>query len=74
MVKKIKADIDRLLFVLIMKIIFPIDFAKIELFLFFKPEVVYLYFYLFNHFPNFENKISCILVTNMQKPKIDKIG
>ena len=42
MTKKIKVDVDRLLLVSIMKIFFPVDFTKIELFSFFKPEVVYL--------------------------------
>ena len=52
--------------VLMMKKKFPIDFAKIELFSFFKPKVVnYVHFYLLYHFLDFGNKIVHILFSNM---------
>ena len=45
----IKTDVD---LVLIMKIVFPIDVAKIKLFSFYKPEVLYLPPFLY-HFLSF---------------------
>ena len=43
MIKKIKADVDRLLSVFVMKIIFPIDFVKIELFFIFETRKWLIY-------------------------------
>ena len=67
MVERLKTDVDGLLLVLIMNNIFPIDFAKIEHSLLFKPKVGYIYvcFYLLYYFPYFKNQILFILDGNI---------
>ena len=44
-----------------------------QLFQFLNEKYIYVRFYLLYHFPNFRNKISCTLDTNMCKPKSNKI-
>ena len=68
MIEKIKADVDRLLLVKkYNKKNCTICFVKIQLFSILKPKVVYIYvcFYLFYHFPNFEKEILCTSDINM---------
>ena len=74
MVKKIKTDVDGILFELIIKKIHDKFCLNWTFFYFSKQKFVAgVRFYLLCHFSNFNNKILYILETNMRKSKINKI-
>ena len=64
-VEKLKMDVDRLLLVSKLKKSSNLGIYIEKFVSILKPKVVYVRFHLHYHFPNFENKIVCILEKNM---------
>ena len=68
MAAKIEMDVDRQVLVRKMRKCLISQINLPNLCLLSKPKVVYLRpFYVLHHFPNFENKIQCILDVNVEK-------